>query len=331
MANKEILAYLDHNILDRMTKGDPDDIRNILETSAITPVYSDETLKEIERSVGYENNFLTLLNEISAKKIVPLLEGSKLTGKAELLSSDSFEAYEQYMANSNPSENSNFGLSEMVQKLYGGRNNETYEGILKSGAEELSPLFRELEQNIDEIPLPEGYSKEQFREMLSAMPKLLEKSYEEIYQSMDNEAGESPVKDLENVLGIGPKQLNNIDGPGVLKKIWALLEKPLEGKNQEFDVFFGIIPNPAESDSDREKTIQEKVNAIYHQLNYIGYHRDTKMHKERRFKASMSDMTHAGLASFCHLIFCRDKGLVMKTAAAYEYLGMSTRILYYKS
>jgi hypothetical protein len=40
-------------------------------------------------------------------------------------------------------------------------------------------------------------------------------------------------------------------------------------------------------------------------------------------------MTHAGLASFCHVLICRDEDLVMKAAAAYEYLGIGTRILYY--
>ena len=49
------------------------------------------------------------------------------------------------------------------------------------------------------------------------------------------------------------------------------------------------------------------------------------MHKGRRFRASLSDMTHAGIASFCHLLICRDEDLVMKAAAAYEYLGVGTK------
>ncbi|WP_156788084.1 hypothetical protein [Desulfurispirillum indicum] len=96
-------------------------------------------------------------------------------------------------------------------------------------------------------------------------------------------------------------------------------------------MFFGLKPFPFEADAGRERTPLEKVNGIYHQLNYIGYYRDSKMSRERRFRASFSDMTHAGLATFCHLMISRDTDLVMKAAAAYEYLGLGTRILHYEA
>ncbi len=93
-------------------------------------------------------------------------------------------------------------------------------------------------------------------------------------------------------------------------------------------LFFGIKPFPFETNSDRERTKQEKVNSIYHQLNFLGYYRDSNMKKERRFKASFSDMTHAGYAAYCNIFLCRDKDLIMKAAAAYEYLGIDTKIVH---
>ncbi len=49
------------------------------------------------------------------------------------------------------------------------------------------------------------------------------------------------------------------------------------------------------------------------------------------FIASFSDMTHAGMATFCRLFFCRDEDLVMKASAAYEYLRLPTQIVHIKA
>jgi hypothetical protein len=54
------------------------------------------------------------------------------------------------------------------------------------------------------------------------------------------------------------------------------------------------------------------------------------MKVERGFNASFSDMTHAGIASFCHAYKCLDKRQAMKAAAAYEYLKVGTQIHFLK-
>ncbi|MDQ7004832.1 MAG: hypothetical protein Q9N67_07935 [Ghiorsea sp.] len=47
-------AYLDHNILDLMTKGDPLGTKSLLKKTSLIPMFSDETLKEIHGSKGHE-------------------------------------------------------------------------------------------------------------------------------------------------------------------------------------------------------------------------------------------------------------------------------------
>ena len=68
------LAYLDHNVLDRMSKGDPDEISLLLRSQSLTPVFSQETLQEVRRSSGHEDSFLELLERIEALYLVPLLD-----------------------------------------------------------------------------------------------------------------------------------------------------------------------------------------------------------------------------------------------------------------
>src|SRR5690606_8305936 len=154
------------------------------------------------------------------------------------------------------------------------------------------------------------------------------------YQQMSRELdvqGQSPVKAFEAVTGLGALVLKNIEPPNVVEKVFEKVRKSMEGSDLDIDIFFGVKPQPYEAKNYREKTLFEKVNGIYHQLNFLGYYRDTGMKTSRGFVRSSSDMTHAGMASFCHLLLCRDEGLVLKAAAAYEYLGVRTKILHFQA
>ena len=62
MSQFTVLAYLDHNILDSMLKGDPAGIADLLRDENISPVFSSENLAEIHRSKGREIEFLQLLD-----------------------------------------------------------------------------------------------------------------------------------------------------------------------------------------------------------------------------------------------------------------------------
>lgn len=329
MSKKELFAYLDHNILDKMTKGDPDNVKEFLTKKELIPVFSDETLSEISRSVGFENNFLEILNEISARKIVPVFDGSRWNGQAQIITCDAFDSYDEQQKAIEELENSDFGFMRMLEKFYGGRKEDSFSEICQYGLEEVKDLFTGIAEEIDSIPIPEGCTREQVKELIDYMPTFLNVAYSDMGNMLDKNSSESVIKDFEKAFVVGPKQLKNIKGLGVLKKIWALIEEKME--LVDIDTFFGVKPAPYENEPYREKVIQEKVNAIYHQLNVIGYYRDSQIHKSRRFKASFSDMNHAGIASFCHTLLCGDKDLVMKAAAAYEYVGIPTQIVYYKA
>jgi hypothetical protein len=59
-------------------------------------------------------------------------------------------------------------------------------------------------------------------------------------------------------------------------------------------------------------------------LNSLGYWPDLMVHKERRFISALSDNSHVSMASFCHVLFSRDKAFVKKVQAVYEYLEIPT-------
>lgn len=327
------LAYLDHNVLDRMSKGDPDDISGLLRSKSLTPVFSQETLQEIRRSSGHEDSFLKLLHRLEALHLVPLLdENGHSSGQAEVRRVDPLDAYKDHLVNVTPIPELGFGLAGILQKFYGGRTDEGFDQILSGGAEELAQLLEEAQRELERS----GDLNEDDRRLLetgiaTACDAVRDQSAGLAALLDSQRSSVAAVRQLEEVTGLGPKVLNNLQPRNVVRQIWALIETQMPAGQLDLETFFNIKCDTAGAGKGREMSLLEKVNAIYHQLNFVGYYRDSQMHKQRRFDASFSDLTHAGLASFCHVLISRDEALVMKAAAAYEYLDVGTQIIYYRA
>ena len=322
MDQPQLFAYLDHNVLDRMTKGDPDAVIDLLKRSSLTPVFSDENLAEIRRSKGYEKNFLDILERIEARYLVPILDSRfKYTGNAEIRIVNPRETYHEHVNNVDVPSEFGFGLSGTLLKFYGG-----HEGRSFAESIELRELFTSLRQDLAGLPEAGGDFLYQLDFVIAGISENMDLESDSIASQLDAQPG-PVVKRLEKKFGIGPKILKNVQGPNVLRKIWTLVKERLPDVEVDMEVFFGIKPFPFEVNADRTRTTMEKINGIYHQLNFLGYYRDSKMVKQRRFTASFSDMTHAGIASFCHVLLSCDEDLNMKAEAAYEYLGVGTKVL----
>ncbi len=90
--------YLDHNVLDQMTKGDPKGIRNIFEDGKFIAAYSTENLNEIRRSKHYEDTFLEVLRDIKAMHIVPDQDSNfRYLGTARVVEGDPAEIFHSYI------------------------------------------------------------------------------------------------------------------------------------------------------------------------------------------------------------------------------------------
>ncbi|WP_243372632.1 hypothetical protein [Geotalea sp. SG265] len=331
-SDTECLVYLDHNILDSVIKGDPHNIQGLLDHPSFVPVFSNENLQEINKSKGYEDKFLDVLRAINAKHIKAVLdEKFAPTGRFETLEVDPGRALNSYNETVAPFAGADYGLIGMLQKFYGGLPDSSFDEIFAQGT---SNLMEILTSSIAGLKDDEGVDPnllKQFDRVVNELPELLAVLNQQLSGSFSGFPGSEPqVRQFEEVIGIAPKILNNVKGPDVLLQIWGLVKEKLPGADIDMESFFGIKSTPWSCNPEREPTVAEKVNAIYHQLNFVGYHRDSKMKIERRFNASFSDMTHAGMASFCHIFLCRDEGLVMKAAAAYEYLNVGTKIYHLK-
>lgn len=318
--NNITLVYLDHQILDSFLKERQLGLKRLLGGTNVQVVYSNENLHEISKSSGFEQQFLSLLNELNAKHFHVILDSQfRNTGKAILDERESSDIYSAFLENKKESPSGDFGLSEMLGKFYGGQQNKTYREIFQTGSEDLTKLLDELKSSLRNESIPNAINKEALQQAISNIQLLLPEMYSSFGDELTAALGDTPIKNIETALELGPKELQTIKGPRVLQQIWELISKKLSDDSITIEKFFGIVS--LNENDDRERTTLEKVNAIYHQLNVVGYYRDSKMHKERRFRASVSDMTHAGLATFCDVFICLDEDLSRKAKAAYEYLN----------
>ncbi|KAE8176369.1 hypothetical protein [Photobacterium carnosum] len=323
----KLTAYLDQNILDIFVKHGLGEFGEML-AREYQVVYSDETLKEIKRSVGYENKFLDVLNQLGAFHLkVYLDEHFQPTGKATITKRDSYQAFHEYNSNEPVYERIYDSMMMNVQKVYGGASDSTFDDIKDTQIAAYADLHKFILKNIEDLKLefPELaiQLEAQAEDMKNKLAVAVSENAKLASQNISDPIGWSGIKDFREFLNTGPMQLNNIEPPNVIQQIWCICQKKFPSEMDiTLEQFFCLESNPIYPSSEFFK--YQKVNSIYNMLNMLGYHPDSKVHKERRFIAAISDQSHASIATFADMLLSRDKSFLKKVEASYEFLGVDT-------
>lgn len=327
----KLTVYLDQNMLDMFMKFGLGELGKML-ACKYQVIYSDETLKEIKRSVGYESKFLEILNQLGAFHLkICLDEHFQPTGKATITERDSYLSFNEYNSNEPVYERIYQSMMLNVQKVYGGLSQNTFWDIRDTQIDAYNELHDFMLKNIEDLKphFPElaVQLETQSSEIKKKVSDAISESARLASENISDSIGWSGIRDFRKSLDIGPIQLNNIEPPNVIQQIWSLFHEKLP---KEADItleqFFGIESNPIYPTIEFFK--YQKVNSIYHMLNMLGYHPDSKVHIERRFIASISDQSHASFATFADILLSRDKSFLKKVEAAYAFLDVSTNIFY---
>ncbi|USD66849.1 hypothetical protein [Vibrio sp. SCSIO 43136] len=326
-------AYLDHNILDLLVKNPEMSFKDELKQK-FQILYSDENLKEIKRTGENGSLYLGVLDDLEAMYLKLVLTPQfKFTGDATLDITKPEKAFENYCLNIEPVyERMEKATAQSLIKFYGGRSGDTFDDINGEQLGAFDNLINYLHSLVDSDEIQENFPE--LNEQVSAYTTGLKRSYDEalsqasgeLRKHTSDERNYSGVKTYRESTGIGPVQLNNIEPPDVLEKIWTA-HKGLQGyseTNFTIEQFYGISYN---SIYNREMFLFEKITSIYNVLNVIGYHPDSKMKKEKRFTAAMSDAGHASIGSFADFVLSRDIAFIKKTRAAYEFLHAKTQVI----
>ena len=319
--------YLDQNILDLLVKNSVGSFgRELMDKFQI--VYSDETLKEIRRSSGYESDFLNVLKDLGSYHLKIVIEQPGfITDKATITSRDVFEAFEEYCSNDNEYGSIENSMNQWLFKFSGGRSGDSISDIHEEQLAAFTQLMDGMLENAEELP---AGMRTQIKEYSELMKEQYKSTLHELENTMSRDIPDTKewngIKSYRESVGIGPKELNNIEPPKVIEKIWDAVKVKLPKNDQinSLEDFFQIRINPIYPD--RPYHLHQKVTGVYNMLNTLGYFPDSKVHKERRFIAALSDNSHASMASFCNLLLSRDENFVKKVRAVYEYLGVQTEV-----
>ncbi len=317
--------YFDHNILDRMLKGAEPAVVNFIEKHNLEPIWSDENIQEIIKSQGKEYEFCELLVRLKAQRIFEEYVEFKSTGHILLEVKNPHERLAELKELK--CEEASDG-KEFLEKFVGGRADLTFLDAL------VNPLLEQkvaLEKMLSDFRKGNSYlSTDQIQELegsLEKIPDLIEQLTLQANELDERANSSSLINQIEEFSGVGPVQLNNIKPPKVVEKIWGLVGHCFGAPKTTLEQWFGLEPLPIQGPPPVPIVLSGKVNAIYHQLNMLGYWRDSKLNKSSRFNASWSDMVHAGMASFSTVFLCNDKAMRLKTKAAYEYLEIDVLVV----
>lgn len=313
-------AYLDQNILDVFIKYGLGVLgKSLVEHYQI--VYSDETLKEIKRSKGFEDTFLNLLKNLNASYLKLIVEQPNyiITDKFTITCRDPFEVYDEYCRNSSDEMGLEYALQQWFFKFSGGRKGYSIADIHNEQIVAFSKLMGSITDNSKDLAVQNETIISQYKVSLEKIERLMLKE-------IPDDINWDGIKDFRNHFGIQPIQLNNIKPPNTLIKIWEQFKnKPPYDKNvMDIYDFFHLKNNPLSPEQPYYN--HQKVAVIYNMLNTLGYWPDSGIHKEKRFIAAMSDNGHASMASFCQVLLSNDKNFIKKVNAAYEYLGITTLV-----
>lgn len=326
-------AYLDQNILSLFVNGEHKEFAEKLKSS-FQIVYSDETLKEIKRSGDYSDKFLSVLKDLGAYHLKLVLEPPefKETDKATLTNRDTVETFQEYCENEKEYEYIQSPMEQWLLKFSGGKVGVGIAEIHNDQKKAFSRLMNELKTQLLELsnnnPNIVHLYEEYENEMTSKLVSTLDETERLMKENIQDDKSWSGIKDFRNATGIGPKELNNITPPDVLKQIWEKFKNLPQYSAMDIgiDEFYRLKQNPIYPDRPYFK--HQKVIGIYNMLNSLGYWPDSKVHKERRFVSALSDNSHASMASFCQVLFSRDEAFVKKVQATYEYLEIPTLVLF---
>lgn len=322
--------YLDQNILDAFVKGKADWLFDIVASQGQI-VYSDITLTEIKGSLGHVNNFLRVLEKLNAMYMQLHFpkDSHQIAVGITLTAGSPFSAYDELIDSlaQNPFSEP---FTQFLFKLAGGRKNDSVSEVMREIRLAASKLQDTAQDKISELKLEDfeeakrfGVSKENLMEFPELIKHALESSIDSLEKTITENYAETKdwnsVDELRKALKIGPKVLNNIKPPKVVEKIWEIIKDSIPIAN-DFDEAFGLNNN--------SDTINAKALKLYNLLNSLGYWPDSKITKERRFKAALNDNNHAMWASFCSVLISADENFVKKAKAVYEYLNIKTEVVY---
>jgi len=341
--NQPYYVYFDQNIIIDMAYGHLKALRNnLFDIQGIQLVYSNENLEELRRvSEEVRRPAIHFLQEVKAAYASMSQDMTTVSIDADIDPSDAFSAFCETVT---PYSHISDAMLNHILKLNGGEVDESHEEIACKQVENMTTILDEAIQQVhslDGLTITERMDmlkqlddlQHQAAEKLPKVGREMDRLFTNEMPKPDEEFDQSDMEnDVESALEFFRINTDEAQPPNVLHKVWEQLEKkdPPLPQNMSLEDMLGFHRLPSSDSRDDGITLVQKVNSVYGFLNMVGYYRDGGIKKVGGLMRSLSDMSHASYALCGTLLVCRDKKLVKKAVAAYEYLSIQLPVLWVK-
>src|SRR5258708_5886805 len=298
-----IHIYLDHNIVDDISKGD----LSLKPSNKVVWVYSNEGFAEIRRSGS--TRFLKVLENLRAVKLDLILDSNfNITGEARFLEyRPPSEEYESYLeANSNPALDNRSDL-EFMARLFGAHNKDMVTSHPNS-----------FEENIRSLLEPHGLYDEEIKLEVERIRRELE----DFVAGPLHEIG--GLEETRKAFGTHKGRASNLASKeNPLNELWEIVGKGISGVTA--DQYFGF--DPPDKHGYEKWPMFLGIVGCHTMLNVLGFKPDDGLTVPRDIPGILSDGSHIAYAAYCQGFLSRDQKLLAKARAIYRYKSIGTQLL----
>lgn len=294
------LVYLDQNIVSLQSTGRID----LSRFNEVQWVYSKEHFAEIARS-EHPEPFLDALDQLSAKLLDLEMIGWELTGRVNLVEGGTAHGHYQDYLNANAEVELDEGIfSLFIAWTLGGATPEMLRELPARFDEQLQRLMARLPREVADL-MPAGVEDD----LLGMVDSMIEQG---------NDIGR-----LRELLGVGKGAAGSITGDNPLAQIWERIAPNAAGLSVE--QFFGFAP--LEIGKAAPVTWLGIIGCCI-ALDIVGYKSEKKARRPERVTNILSDAAHIAAGAYCSLIISRDRRLVDRAKAIYQFRGIGTEAVY---
>jgi len=295
--------YLDHNIVDDISKGK----MSLNPSDKIIWVYSIENLNEINRSG--DSRFLDVYADIKARKIDLVLdEKFRMTGGAIIQKyqnpHDVYESHIDAINNPDVDETSNI---EFLARLFGGDNREQILSLPDDFEDQIRSLLEPIDMHNEQM-------KEKVEIVSNDLRSLVNNELQEIEEIEISREGIGTHKGRVGILA-------EYDNP--IDEIWRKLKGQMPGITA--DQFFGF--DPIDKQGYQDWPLFLGIVGCHTILNFIGFRPDKGLSKTKELPGILTDGRHIAYGAYCQGILSRDKKFNAKAKAIYRYKNIGTQVL----
>ncbi|MEO8343617.1 MAG: hypothetical protein ABI536_07330 [Gallionella sp.] len=323
-------VYLDQNFLSEIAKGTFPLLFESFRSRKMQLIYSWMHIKETARC--REKQFhLQIANALTE------MNGAYLHQNTLYFDRSPQQQLDEYLSTQSDVSNQTVAsMGKFLHKFFGGQKGKDFRQLVDDQRKAHADLMAHMVKCIEMLDEEERGLIDQYLPILKMLPETYTQQFEDSAEKMlqrfetdfPSSTNFNAATEFRSANKIDHVLLDKIQPPQVMEQIWGQINStgktfaPFEGANE---FLAGMSKATGE-----EFSMETKIITIYNFLCLIGYQADEKLGRDNKFRAALSDHTHAACGAYSQVFITADERMAMKVFAIYEYLKIQTHVCLYR-